>query len=65
VSEPTIEAEPLAEVRPIEHWQTQHGVAPWLHRGAVYLHHWGVGRELTEAEYLNGVEAMASARVEA
>lgn len=70
MSEPKIEAEPLegaqrAEPQTIEHWQRHHGVKPWLHRGAVRLHRWGVGRVMSETEYLKGVEAMASARVEA
>lgn len=66
MSQPKIEAESItsAERKPIEHWQAQRGVPRWLHLGAVRLHRWGVGRELTEKEYLNGVEAMASHKVE-
>lgn len=61
---PTIEVEPLdapaPELRAIEHWQAARGVPAWLHKGAARLHGWGVGRELTEAAYAEGVEAFAN-----
>lgn len=55
-----VTTEPIAEVRPIEHWQTLHEVKAHRHLGAARLHGWGVGRELSERAYLAGVEAFAA-----
>lgn len=60
----TVGFSPPAEVRTAEHWQKRRQVPDWLHLGAVRLHRWGVGRELTEVEYTNGVDAMANCPVE-
>ena len=70
MSDPKNDAKPAAKPadgprKPIEHWQAARGVAPWKHLGAARHHGWGVGRELTETEYLNGCDAFASSPVEA
>lgn len=56
---------PPVETQAIEHWQRAHGVPAWKHDGATRMHRWGFGRELSESEYMTGVEAFASRPVEA
>jgi hypothetical protein len=68
MSEPvkTEEAVPLeveeidAPRKPVEAWQAEHQVPAWKHAGACYRAAWAKGREVTEAEYLEAVNAFAS-----
>lgn len=57
----TIEVEDVgAELRAVEAWQAVHKVPTWQHAGACYLYRWGVGRPVTESEYLDAVGLFAS-----
>lgn len=57
----TIDAEPITPpVQTIEHWRESLQVPLHRHRGAARLHGWGVGRELTEADYRAGIDAFAN-----
>lgn len=57
----TIEVEDVgAETRAVEAWQALHKVPSWQHAGACYSMHWGVGRQVTETEYLDVTRAFAS-----
>ena len=48
---------PAVARKPIEEWQRQKVIVPWLFAFASTQHHWPVGRELTEAEFDAAIKA--------
>jgi len=59
--EATAEAPPAApELQTIEVWADRLGTPAWLFAAAKIGHGWPIGRELTEAAYLEALDASAN-----